>query len=69
MHMLRIELHAAIFAWSCVLSDRSPVLSWLSPGDGWMPLHDAVGTNCKKGASTENQAAGVKYMGQGVYVW
>ena len=33
-----------------------------------MPLHDAVGINCKKGATTENQGAGVKYMGYGVYV-
>ena len=28
-----------------------------------MPLHDAVGINCKKGATTENQGADVKYMG------
>ena len=30
---------------------------------GGMPLHDAVGINCKKGATTENKGAGVKYMG------
>ena len=30
---------------------------------GGMPLHDAVGINCKKGATTENQGACVKYMG------
>ena len=30
---------------------------------GGMPLHDAVGINCKKGATTENQRLGVKYMG------
>ena len=30
---------------------------------GGMPLHDAVGVNCKKGATTENQSPGVKYMG------
>ena len=30
---------------------------------GGMPLHDAVGTNCKKGATTENQGSAVKYMG------
>ena len=30
---------------------------------GGMPLHDAVGINCKNGATTENQGAGVKYMG------
>ena len=28
-----------------------------------MPLHDAVGIYCKKGATTENQGSGVKYMG------
>ena len=28
------EFHSAIFAWHCVLSDRPPVLSWLSPGEG-----------------------------------
>ena len=27
-----------------------------------MPLHDAVGLNCKKGATTENQGSGVKYI-------
>ena len=30
---------------------------------GGMPLHDAVGINFKKGATTENQGSGVKYMG------
>ena len=30
---------------------------------GGMPLHDAVWINCKKGATTENQGSGVKYMG------
>ena len=30
---------------------------------GGMPFHDAVGINSKKGATTENQSAGVKYMG------
>ena len=32
---------------------------------GGMPLrlHDAVGANCKRGATTENQGAGVKHMG------
>ena len=30
---------------------------------GGMPLHDAVGINCKNGATTENQGPGVKYMG------
>ena len=30
---------------------------------GGMQLHDAVGVNCKKGATTENQGSGAKYMG------
>ena len=29
---------------------------------GGMPLHDAVGVNCKKGATAENQGSAVKYM-------
>ena len=29
---------------------------------GGIPLHDAVGINCKKGASSENLGSGVKYM-------
>ena len=28
-----------------------------------MPLDDAVWINCKKGATSENQGSGVKYMG------
>ena len=35
---------------------------------GGMPLHDAVGMNCKKGSTTEYHCADVKYMGLGVYV-
>ena len=35
---------------------------------GGMPLHDAVWINCKKDATFENQGAGVKYVGKGVYV-
>ena len=33
----------------------------LSLGEGWMPLHDAVGVNCEKGATTENQGECVGY--------
>ena len=35
---------------------------------GGIPLHDAVGINCKKGATTKNQGSAVKYMGYGVYL-
>ena len=40
------------------------MLWWLSPGEGGMPLHDAVKVNCKQSVTTENQGAGVKYMGK-----
>ena len=56
VHMYLENFHVAIFTWPCVLSDRRPVLWWGSP------VEDAVGINCKKGATTENQGAGVKYM-------
>ena len=36
---------------------------------GGMQLHDAVGINCKKGATTENLDSAVKYMGYGVYFY
>ena len=39
------------------------MLWWLSSGKGRDALHDAVGIKCKKAATTENQGAGVKYMG------
>ena len=33
-----------------------------------MPLHDAVGINCKKGATTEHKDSAIKYMCLGVYL-
>ena len=39
------------------------MLWWLSPGEGGMPLHDAVGINCEKGATTKIQGSAVKYRG------
>ena len=41
------EFHVANFPRPCVLSDRPPMLWWLSPGEG--------GINCEMGATTENQ--------------
>ena len=35
---------------------------------GGMPLHDAVGINCKKGATTENMDVDIKYIGEEVNV-
>ena len=34
-----------------------------------MPLHDAVGINCEKGGTTENQGSCVKYIGKVVYLY
>ena len=63
VHMSPNEFHAAIFAWHCVLSDRPPMLWWLSHGEGRDAATYAVGINCEKGATTENQDSAVKYMG------
>ena len=40
----------------------------LSMESGGMLLHDAVGVNSKRGATTENQGAGAWYMGSVVCV-
>ena len=34
VHKYLNEFHAAIFPWPCVLSNRNPMLWWLSPGEG-----------------------------------
>ena len=39
------------------------MLWWLSPGERRDAVTDAVKINCKEGATTENQGAGVRYMG------
>ena len=44
------------------------ILSDLHLEKGGMPLHNAVGIYCKKGATTEYRCADVKYMGYGVCV-
>ena len=62
-HMQLNEFHTAIFALPCLLAVRPPVLWCYHLDRGGMPFHDAVGMNCKKGATTENQGADVKYMG------
>ena len=35
----------------------------LGGGVGWDAVTDAVGINCKKGTTSENKGADVKYMG------
>ena len=51
-----------VFFWTTLLCSSGYHLR------GGIPLHDVVGINCKKGATTEYQGADVKYMGLGVYV-
>ena len=38
------------------------MLWWLSHGEGRDALHDLLGINCEKGATTENQCSAVKNM-------
>ena len=59
------EFNAATFAWHCVLSAALPCYGGYHMEREGMPLHDAVGINCKKGATTYNQGSGVKYMANG----
>ena len=42
------EFNAAIFAWPCVLSDHLPCSGGYHLERGWIPLHDAVGIDCKR---------------------
>ena len=54
-----IEFHADICAWPCVFLFRTyphALVDYLQEISG-LPLHEAVGVNCNKGATTENQCA------------
>ena len=48
--------------WGMRRAEKESECSWDQVFEKF-PVHDAVGINCKKGATTENQGAGVKYMG------
>ena len=63
---LYFEFQVEIFTWPRVLRTVLPCSGGYHLERGGMLLHDAVGINCKEGATTENQGADVKYMGQGV---
>ena len=56
------------FSRSCVLSDRPPVVRWLSPEEGRDTVTRFDVVSCKKGATTKTLGAVVKYMGERVYV-
>ena len=55
--------HGAIFAGIVFFRTALPCSGGYHMERGGMPLHDAVGINCKNGATAENQGSGVKYMG------
>ena len=63
MHMYLNEFHSAILLDPVFFRTALPCSGCYHMERGGMPLHDAVGINCKKGATTENQSSGVKYMG------
>ena len=62
------EFQAAILLGPVFFRTALPCSGGYHLDRGGMPLHNVVGINCKKGATTENQGVGVKYMGLKVYV-
>ena len=58
MNFTRPFLVGTVFFWTAL-----PCAGGYHLERGGMPLDDAVGINCKKGATTEDQGSGVKYMG------
>ena len=59
---MSVEFLEAILASPGVFSDHFPVLWSLSPEEGTYAVTYAVGINCKRGETTENQGSGVNYM-------
>ena len=62
MHMLLDEFRAVFLLGNELLLTALPGSGGYHLGRDGMPLHDVVGVNCKKGATTENQGADVKYV-------
>ena len=63
VYMSLNDFHAAIFAWPVFFRTTLPCSGGYHLERGGMPLHDAVGINCKKEATTQNQGKNVKYVG------
>ena len=57
------EFHDSIFAGPVFLRTALPCSGGYHLQRGGKLFHDVVGINCKKGATTENKGADVKYMG------
>ena len=68
VHMKLNEFHVAILLGPVFHRTALPCSGGYHLERGGMPLHDAVGINCKTAATTEYQGAYVKYMGYKVYV-
>ena len=58
MSLTRPSLLDTVFFWTALLCSGGYHME-----RGGMPLPDAVGINCEKGATTEHQDSDVKYMG------
>ena len=63
MHCNRLSFMRPFLLGPVLFRNALPCSSGYHLERGGMPLHDAVGINSKKGATTENQGAGVKYLG------
>ena len=61
-HMYLNEFHASIFACPVFFRTALPCSGGYHLERGGTTLHDGFGINCKKGATTENQGADVKYI-------
>ena len=58
VNMQMNEFHKAIFLGPVFIRTALPCSGGYHLERGGMPLHDAVGINFEKGATTENQGAG-----------
>ena len=63
VHMRLNEFHVPFLLGLVVFRTALPCSGGYHLERGGMQLPDAVGVNCKNGATTENQGAGDKYMG------
>ena len=64
LHMQMIEFHESSFAWFLYsFGPLSRVLAAYHLGRGEMSLHDAVGVNCGKCATTENKGSRCRVYG------
>ena len=58
-----IEFSAAILNGPALFRTSLARSGELSPEEGGMPLHEAIGVNNKRGSTTENQCAGAWHVG------